>query len=113
VALLGGAVAPALFLLGLKRINPAAGSSLLVLEAPLTILVARLALKEHIGSRVGVAATPRSVAACSSPRPFKPAVNLSTLMQSSVPAVARALSANPVDDRSSGSLRQRPACRYL
>lgn len=48
---LGGAIAPVLMLLGLRRITAVAGSLLLNLEAPFTILVALLVFREHLGQR--------------------------------------------------------------
>jgi drug/metabolite transporter (DMT)-like permease len=56
VAAVGGAVAPALLVMGLKRIDAASGSLLLALEAPFTLVLARLVLGERIGARVAVAA---------------------------------------------------------
>jgi drug/metabolite transporter (DMT)-like permease len=55
-ALVGGLVAPALLVLGLQRANAASGSLLLALEAPLTVLLARLVYGEHIGRRAAGAA---------------------------------------------------------
>jgi drug/metabolite transporter (DMT)-like permease len=55
VALLGAALAPTLLVLGLKRTDAATGSLLLVLEAPFTLLLARLFLREHLSLRVVLA----------------------------------------------------------
>jgi drug/metabolite transporter (DMT)-like permease len=55
VALVGAALAPALLVLGLKRTDAATGSLLLVLEAPFTLLLARLFLREHLSLRVVLA----------------------------------------------------------
>lgn len=48
---LGGAIGPVLMLLGLRRMSAVAGSLLLNLEAPFTILVALLLFREHLGRR--------------------------------------------------------------
>jgi drug/metabolite transporter (DMT)-like permease len=56
VALVGGLLAPVLLVLGLKRIDAASASLLLALEAPFTLVLARLAFHEHLGRRVLVAA---------------------------------------------------------
>jgi drug/metabolite transporter (DMT)-like permease len=56
VALIGGAVAPGLLVTGLRRIDAASGALLLALEAPFTLVLARLLLGERIGARVAVAA---------------------------------------------------------
>jgi drug/metabolite transporter (DMT)-like permease len=56
VAIVGGAVAPTLLVLGLARSDAATASLLLALEAPFTLLLARVVLKEFIGRRVLVAA---------------------------------------------------------
>jgi drug/metabolite transporter (DMT)-like permease len=55
-ALVGGLVAPALLVLGLQRTNSASASLLLTLEAPLTVLLARLIYAEHVGRRAAMAA---------------------------------------------------------
>ncbi len=52
---LGGIAGPVLLLVGLERVSGVAGSLLLNLEAPLTILVAVLLFGEHVGRR-GMAA---------------------------------------------------------
>ena len=52
VALLGGMLAPTLFVLGLRRVDAASGALLLALEAPLTLLLAWLVHRERLGSRV-------------------------------------------------------------
>lgn len=52
VALLGGAVAPVLLLVGLARVTAVAGSLLLNLEAVATIALAGLVFGEHVGRRV-------------------------------------------------------------
>jgi drug/metabolite transporter (DMT)-like permease len=56
VALVGGAGAPALLVAGLARTDAATASLLLALEAPFTLLLARLVLREHLGRRVLLAA---------------------------------------------------------
>ncbi len=56
IALVGGAVAPVLLVLGLARTDAATASLLLALEAPFTLLLARLVLGEFIGRRVLLAA---------------------------------------------------------
>ena len=48
---LGGAIGPVLMLVGLRRVTAVAGSLLLNLEAPFTILVALLLFREHLGRR--------------------------------------------------------------
>ncbi len=53
---LGGVIAPVLMLLGLRRVTAVAGSLLLNLEAPFTILVALFLFHEHLGKRGFVAA---------------------------------------------------------
>jgi drug/metabolite transporter (DMT)-like permease len=55
VALLGAVLAPAALVLGLRGTDAASGSLLLALEAPLTLLLARLVYREHVG-RQAVAA---------------------------------------------------------
>ena len=56
VALVGGSLAPALLVAGIGRVDAATASLLLALEAPLTLLLARLFLGEHLGRRVLLAA---------------------------------------------------------
>jgi drug/metabolite transporter (DMT)-like permease len=56
VAVLGAAVAPTLLVMGLERTDGSTASLLLSLEAPFTLILARLFLKEFIGPRVLVAA---------------------------------------------------------
>ena len=56
VAVLGAVVAPALLVAGLRRTDGATASLLLSLEAPFTIVLARLFLREYVGVRVAVAA---------------------------------------------------------
>lgn len=56
VALLGGAIGPVLLLIGLSRVSSVAGSLLLNLEAPATMLLAALLFREHLGRRVTGAA---------------------------------------------------------
>jgi drug/metabolite transporter (DMT)-like permease len=51
VALIGGAAAPALLVLGLRWTDAATGALLLTLEAPFTIAMARLGAREHVGRR--------------------------------------------------------------
>lgn len=55
VALLGAVVAPAALVMGLRATPPATASLLLVLEAPFTLMLARLFYREHVGVRVVVA----------------------------------------------------------
>jgi drug/metabolite transporter (DMT)-like permease len=57
IALVGAAAAPALLVAGLARTDAATASLLLALEAPFTLLLARVVLGEHLGARVLVAAT--------------------------------------------------------
>jgi drug/metabolite transporter (DMT)-like permease len=52
VALFGAVCAPALLVAGLARTDGGTASLLLVLEAPLTVVLARLFLGEHLGRRV-------------------------------------------------------------
>jgi len=52
----GGIAGPLLMLLGLQRVSAVAGSLLLNLEAPLTILLAVALFGEHLGRRGAVAA---------------------------------------------------------
>ncbi|HEY2900026.1 MAG TPA: DMT family transporter [Polyangia bacterium] len=56
VALVGAALAPVLLVRGLGRTDAATASLLLALEAPFTLLLAWLFLREHIGRRVLFAA---------------------------------------------------------
>ena len=56
VALLGAVVAPALLVAGLRTVDSATASLLLALEAPFTIALARLLLREFVGGRVALAA---------------------------------------------------------
>jgi len=56
VAILGAVVAPALLVAGLRRADGATASLLLALEAPFTIVLARLFLREFVGARVALAA---------------------------------------------------------
>jgi drug/metabolite transporter (DMT)-like permease len=56
IAVVGGAVAPVLLVLGLRRTDAATASLLLALEAPFTLLLARLVLGEFLGRRVLLAA---------------------------------------------------------
>ncbi|HEX3697830.1 MAG TPA: DMT family transporter [Polyangia bacterium] len=56
VALVGAALAPALLVRGLGRTDAATASLLLALEAPFTLLLAWLFMREHIGGRVLFAA---------------------------------------------------------
>ena len=57
IALVGAAAAPALLVAGLHHLDAATGSLLLALEAPLTLLLARVFLGERLGARVLLAAT--------------------------------------------------------
>jgi drug/metabolite transporter (DMT)-like permease len=59
VALVGAAAAPALLVAGLARTDAARASLLLALEAPFTLLLARLFLGERLGRRVLLAAALR------------------------------------------------------
>jgi drug/metabolite transporter (DMT)-like permease len=52
VAIVGAVVAPVLLVLGLRRTDAATASLLLALEAPVTLLLAWLFLREHVGRRV-------------------------------------------------------------
>ena len=56
VAALGAACGPALLVGGLKHSDAATASLLLILEAPLTLLLARLFLREPTPARIAVAA---------------------------------------------------------
>jgi len=56
VAVLGAVVAPALLVAGLRRADAATASLLLALEAPFTIVLARVLLREFVGGRVTAAA---------------------------------------------------------
>ena len=56
VALLGGMLAPTLFVLGLRQVDAASGALLLALEAPTTLLFAWLIHRERLGRRVFAAA---------------------------------------------------------
>jgi len=56
IVVLGGIVGPLLMLYGLGRTSGVAGSLLLNLEAPFTILLAVLVFKEHLGTRGTAAA---------------------------------------------------------
>ena len=56
LAALGAVCAPALLVLGVKRTDAVTTSLLLTLEAPFTILLARLAFHEHVGRRAVAAA---------------------------------------------------------
>ena len=56
VALLGAVIAPALLVAGLRRTDGATASLLLALEAPFTIGLARVLLREFVGARVTAAA---------------------------------------------------------
>jgi drug/metabolite transporter (DMT)-like permease len=49
VVLAGGVLGPVLMLFGLQRVTALTGALLLNLEAPLTVLVAVLAFREHLG----------------------------------------------------------------
>ena len=56
LAALGAVCAPALLVVGVKRTDPVTTSLLLTLEAPFTMLLARLLFREHLGRRALVAA---------------------------------------------------------
>ena len=53
IVLSGGIVAPVLLMLGLERVSGIAGSLLLNLEGPLTLLVGLLVVREYLGRRAG------------------------------------------------------------
>jgi drug/metabolite transporter (DMT)-like permease len=55
VVIMGGMLGPVLMLLGLERVTALAGSLLLNLEAPLTILLAVVLFREHLGRRAALA----------------------------------------------------------
>jgi drug/metabolite transporter (DMT)-like permease len=55
VALIGAAFAPTLLVLGLRRTDAATGSLLLALEAPFTLILSRLFLRERLSARVAMA----------------------------------------------------------
>ncbi len=56
VALVGAVIAPALLVAGLRRTDGATASLLLALEAPFTIALARLWLREYVGATATAAA---------------------------------------------------------
>ncbi len=56
VVVLGGVAGPILMLLGLLRLSALAGSLLLNLEAPFTLLLALLVFREHLGKMAALAA---------------------------------------------------------
>jgi drug/metabolite transporter (DMT)-like permease len=56
VAVLGAVCAPALLVAGVKRTDAVTTSLLLTLEAPFTMLLARLVFREHLGRRALAAA---------------------------------------------------------
>jgi drug/metabolite transporter (DMT)-like permease len=56
VAVVGAVIAPVLLVVGLRHIDAATASLLLALEAPVTLLLARVLLREHLGRRVLAAA---------------------------------------------------------
>lgn len=56
VALLGAVIAPALLVAGLRNADGATASLLLALEAPFTIALARVLLREYVGSTATAAA---------------------------------------------------------
>lgn len=57
VVLVGGIVAPVLMLFGLNRVSALAGSLLLNLEAPFTVLLAVILFREHLGRYAAIAIT--------------------------------------------------------
>lgn len=57
IILLGGVVGPVLMLFGLSRVSGVSAALLLNLEAPLTILVAILVFREHLGIKEIVSAS--------------------------------------------------------
>lgn len=52
VALAGAVVAPVLLVSGLRTVDPGTASLLLTLEAPLTMVLARVFHREHVGGRM-------------------------------------------------------------
>jgi drug/metabolite transporter (DMT)-like permease len=56
IVLFGGVLGPVLLLFGLTRVTAVVGSLLLNLEAPLTMAIAVVAFREHLGRRAVVAA---------------------------------------------------------
>lgn len=56
IAVLGAVCAPALLVAGVKRTDAVTTSLLLTLEAPFTMLLARLVFREHVGRRALAAA---------------------------------------------------------
>ena len=56
VVFTGGILAPVLMLMGLSRVSALAGSLLLNLEAPFTVLLAVVVFREHLGRYAGGAA---------------------------------------------------------
>lgn len=56
IVITGGLLGPVIMLFGLQRVTALAGSLLLNLEAPLTILIAVVAFREHLGLRTAGAA---------------------------------------------------------
>jgi len=56
VVLAGGILGPSLMLIGLARVSALAGSLLLNLEAPFTVLIAVAAFREHLGRHAAAAA---------------------------------------------------------
>ncbi len=54
IVLTGGIVAPVFLMLGLERLSGVAGSLLLNLEGPLTLVVGIVVLREHLGRRAGI-----------------------------------------------------------
>jgi len=56
IVLTGGMLGPVLLLVGLARLSAIAGSLLLNLEAPFTILIAVLVFREHLGKHLALAA---------------------------------------------------------
>jgi drug/metabolite transporter (DMT)-like permease len=55
VVALGGIIAPVLMLLGLSRMTATAGSLMLNMEAPFTVIIAAAIFKEHIGYYAAIA----------------------------------------------------------
>lgn len=56
IVVTGGVVAPVLLMLGLERMSGVAGSLLLNLEGPLTLVVGVVVLHEYLGGRAGTGA---------------------------------------------------------
>jgi drug/metabolite transporter (DMT)-like permease len=55
ITVLGGVIGPVLMLVGLSRVSAVSGALLLNLEAPLTIFIAVLFFRDHLGRRAALA----------------------------------------------------------